>query len=146
MNQLITTSQFEIATDKFCRHCGSPLAAYDNFCGECGTGCRDLIAIGDPMPGMPVGLVAAEPMSIAPTSAGTQAINSVLNNRLAVIAIIVFIGPPGLLALWFSPRFAKRTKTITTAAYALLTIVLPLAIAWYWLDYALRPLVNVFGK
>ena len=146
MNQLITTPRFEIATENFCRHCGSPLGAQDNFCGECGTGCRDLIEVAKPMSHTSLGLVAAEPMPIAHTGAGTQAIKAVLNNRLAVIAIIAFIGPPGLLALWFSPRFAKPTKIITTVAYALLTIVLPLAIAWYWLEYALRPLVDAFGK
>lgn len=146
MNQLITMPPVEIVTDNFCRHCGSPLVPHSNFCGECGAGCRDLIATGDSNSRSPVGLVTAEPISIGAAGAGTQAIKAVLNSRLAVIGIIAFIGPPGLLALWFSPRFAKPTKIISTAAYILLTTVVPLAIAWYWLDYAMRPLVDVFGK
>ena len=85
-------------------------------------------------------------MSVATTNDGLQSVKAVLNNRLAVIGIIAFVGPPGLLALWLSPRFATRTKIVTTATYFLLTAVIPLAIAWYWLDHSLRPLVDVFGK
>ena len=75
-----------------------------------------------------------------------ETINAFLNNRLAVIGIIALIGPLGLPALWFSWRFSKSTKIITTTAYFLVTIVLPIALAWYWLDYSVRPLIEVFDK
>ena len=146
MNELITKPHVEIATDNFCRHCGIPLTAHDNFCGNCGAGCRDLIEIADPLPPTSLRRVATKPVSVATTNDGLQSVKAVLNNRLAVIGIIAFVGPPGLLALWFSPRFATRTKIVTTATYFLLTAVIPLAIAWYWLDHSLRPLVDVFGK
>ena len=146
MNELITTCQVETVSDKFCRHCGRRLAAQDNFCGECGSECRDLIEILDPLSGTSIAHVAPEPATVVVYSDGLPTINALLNNRLAVVAMIALIGPLGLPALWFSPRFGKRTKFITTSTYVLLTTVVPIAIAWYWLEYSLRPLVDVFGQ
>jgi hypothetical protein len=146
MNQLITTPHVEIVKNKFCSHCGRPFLAADNFCGECGTACHDLFGNVDPMSRTSVGHIAAESSSVVVTSDGMRTINAFVNNRLAVIGIIAFIGPLGLPALWFSPRFAKRTKITITATYVLLTTIVPLVIAWYWLDYSLRPLVEAFGR
>ena len=146
MNELITTQPVEIVADSFCRQCGRRLTPTDNFCGECGTGCRDLIKIVDPMSRTAVSHVVTQPPSVVSTDDGMQPFDAVVNNRLAVIGIIALLGPLGLPALWFSPRFSRPTKIITTVTYVLLTTVLPIAIAWYWMDYSLRPLVDVFGK
>ena len=145
MNELISTRQFHAVTDLFCRQCGGRLETQDNFCGECGTGC-ELIEIVDPESGTSVGFVAAAPSNAILANDETQAIKAFLKNRLAVVGMIALIGPLGLPALWFSSRFATRTKVITTSAYVLLTTIVPLAIAWYWLDYSLRPLVDAFGQ
>jgi hypothetical protein len=146
MNELITTRQIQTLTDKFCRHCGVGLGDQDNFCGECGSRCRGLIEIVDPLSGTSIGHVEHEPATVIVASDGMPTINALLNNQLAVVAMIALVGPLGLPALWFSPRFAKRTKFITTSIYVLLTTVVPIAIAWYWLEYSLRPLVDVFGQ
>ncbi|MDG2383672.1 MAG: hypothetical protein P8N76_18510 [Pirellulaceae bacterium] len=68
----------------------------------------------------------------------------VLNNRWVVLVLLAVVGPLGLPALWFSPRFKPWVKATITLVWFLLTAVVPLAIAWYWLDYALRPLVDGF--
>ena len=146
MSELITTQPFEIMADNHCRHCGRRLIPTDNFCGECGMGCRDLIEIVDPISRSSVYPLATKPSSETLTTDGMLTIDAVVNNRLAVVGMIALLGPLGLLALWFSQRFTKRTKIVTTVTYVLLTIVVPIAIAWYWLDYSLRPLVEVFGK
>jgi hypothetical protein len=145
MNQLISTRQFHAATEMFCRQCGGRLGSQDNFCGECGTG-SEPIEIFDPVSGTSVGFVAAAPPNAILANDGAPAIKAFLKNRLAVVGMIALIGPLGLPALWFSPRFTTRTKVITTSAYVLMTTVVPLAVAWYWLDYSLRPLVDVFGQ
>ena len=72
-------------------------------------------------------------------------IAEVLDNRLFVIAILLCAGPIGLPALWFSHRFARRSKIITTTVYFLLTVIVPLAIAWYFLDVAVRPIVDALS-
>lgn len=76
-------------------------------------------------------------------SSPVTAIRTILNNRFYVCVVIALIGPLGLPALWFSPRFSNRSKIITTIIYFVLTTVLPLAIAWYFLDYAIRPISDV---
>jgi hypothetical protein len=146
MNELITASQVEREKNSFCRHCGSSILATDNFCRECGTRCRDRFEIAEPLSRSPFQEWATESSTVVVASDSMRTINAVVNSRLAVMGIIAFIGPLGLPALWFSPRFAKRTKITITATYVLLTTVVPLVIAWYWLDYALRPLVEVFGR
>ena len=147
MNELTTTQPVQIVADSFCRQCGRRLSSTDNFCGECGTGRRDLIEIVDPMSRIAVSQIVTRPPSVvSSTGDEMQPFDVVVNNRLAVIGIIALLGPLALPALWFSPRFSRPTKIITTVTYVLLTTVLPIAIAWYWLDYSLRPLVDVFGK
>ena len=74
------------------------------------------------------------------------AIAGLLNNRLAVIGLVAVAGPLGLPALWFSRRFSRLTKIITTVVFVLVTAVLPLALAYYWLEISLRPLVDAFGE
>ena len=142
MNQLITTQPFKIAVDKCCRHCDHHLIATDNFCGVCGSDCRDLIEIVNPVA---IGSTARQPSTEIAT-ANTLTVERVLNNRMAVIGLVAFLGPLGLLALWFSRCFKTRTKIITTVAYVLLTTLLPIAIIWYWLNYSMRPLLEVFGQ
>lgn len=147
MNVMINppSHPISVVSDSFCRHCGNRLMACDNFCGGCGSGCQDLIEIIDPESGQSVANVTAS-LPIAPPNSVTQIFEPVLNSRLAVIGVIAFMGPLGFPALWFSPRFSKPTKVITTVSYLLLTTVVPIAIAVYWLEYSMRPLVDVFGR
>lgn len=142
MNQLITTQPFEIAVDRNCRHCGRRLIPTDNFCGECGSDCRDLIELVNPVT---VGSPANQPSAEIAT-ANTLTVERVLNNRMAVIGLVAVLGPLGLVALWFSSCFKTRTKIITTVAYVSLTTLLPIAIIWYWLSYSMQPLIEVFGQ
>lgn len=146
MNQLITKPPVENLPDLYCGHCSRRLMHSDNFCSECGTGCRDLIEFVDPGSGRSLQPVGNSSSPLVSAGGGMETINAFLNNRLAVIGIIALIGPLGLPALWFSWRFSKSTKIITTTAYFLVTIVLPIALAWYWLDYSVRPLIEVFDK
>ncbi len=62
-----------------------------------------------------------------------------------MIAILLCGGPLGLPLMWCSRSFSRRSKIITTTAYFLFTVVFPLAIAWYFLDFALQPLVEALG-
>jgi hypothetical protein len=71
---------------------------------------------------------------------------ALLNNRAVVIAILCCAGPIGLPALWFSPRFSPITKGIVTAAFFTLTVVLPLAGAWYALEVLIRPIADALSS
>ena len=144
VQELITTSP-EIVADAFCRRCGNQLLVTDNFCSKCGTACQGLIEIVDPGASQSaLGLTNTHSGMV--TGNGGSMVPPVLNNRLAVVTIVALFGPLGLPALWFSPRFSKAAKTITTLIYFLLTIALPMAVIWYWLEHSLRPLVEVFGR
>jgi len=142
MSELITIRPVEIQTNSFCRACGCVLLPNDNFCGQCGAGCRDLI-----VPPNAVSLIDDHPgqsQDVAATDLGAT-FQSVVNNRLFVFGMIACAGPLGLLAMWFSQRFTNRAKVITTVSYVLLAIVAPLAVIWYWWNIALRPLIDVLG-
>ena len=142
MNELITTRPVEIQPSNFCRACGCTLLPNDNFCGQCGAGCRDLIVPADAMIVIDEGDQSKE---IATTNSAVT-LQVVINNRMFVVGMIACAGPLGLLAMWFSQRFSNRAKVITTVSYVLLVIVAPLAVIWYWLDIALRPIVDVLGQ
>jgi hypothetical protein len=148
MNELIETlsPQPEVRDGGYCRQCGGPLIAQDNYCGECGAGCRDLIEVVYPNNSMMSAENPEPSRSGVAASPGIQSVEGVLNNRLAVVGIIALLGPLGLPALWFSPQFSKPTKIVTTVGYVLVVTVLPIAVMWYWLDTAMRPLVDVFGN
>lgn len=128
----------EMVDDSFCRNCGRSIAIDDNFCGRCGQfggregECRS------------VANVAPPPISSQANS--LQLVEGVLGNRFAVLGLIATLGPLGLVALWVSPSFSSPTKTIWTLGYLLVAVVLPIAIAIYWLDYSVRPLVDVLGR
>lgn len=66
--------------------------------------------------------------------------------RSVVLGMIAFVGPLGLLLLWFSRRFGNRSKVLITLAYVAATILFPIALIWYFCDYALQPLVRALGK
>ena len=160
MSQLIPKST-QLIIDNFCGRCGNGLLAQDNFCRHCGTqahGSDDMVW---------ASAVEVEPnsSSLATTnqnqsgpSAGTVAnhnqqlsnpadtIQTVLNNRLYVGIVIALIGPLGLPALWFSPRFSNRTKIVLTSIFVLMTAVVPLAVTWYFLDYSMQPLLDALVR
>ena len=62
-----------------------------------------------------------------------------------VIALLAVAGPIGLPALWFSGKFGRWTKIITTFVFLLITVAFPLAITYYFCEIALRPLVDAFS-
>ena len=105
--------------DRFCRHCGAPAMAGNSTA--------------------PAIRHAAPPVHMNPG-------RTLLESRVAVIAILLVAGPLGLPFLWLSGRFSRPTKIITTVAYFGLTVVAPLAVAWYWLDIAVRPLLDVWVR
>ena len=143
MNELITTRPAEIQPNNFCCSCGCSLLPNDNFCGQCGAGCRDLI-----VPPDAVSLIDDQPGQSreVTTSDPAASLQAVVNNRMFVVGMIACAGPLGLLAMWFSQRFTNRTKVITTVSYILLTIVAPLVVIWYWLNIAIRPVVDVLSQ
>ena len=143
MNELITTRLVEIQTSNFCRACGCALLANDNFCGQCGAGCHDLIVPADAV--TVIDGQENQSKEIATTDSGVT-LQAVVNNRMFVVGMIACAGPLGLLAMWFSQRFSNRAKVVTTASYVLLAIVAPLAVIWYWLNIALRPIVDILGQ
>ena len=143
MNELITTRPVEIQTSNFCRTCGCALLPNDNFCGQCGAGCRDLIVPSDAICLIDDPSVQSQEVATTDSAATFQA---VVNNRMFVVGMIVCAGPLGLLAMWFSQRFTNRAKVIATVSYVLLAIVAPLAVIWYWWNIALWPLVDVLGQ
>lgn len=159
MSQLIPKSA-PLVVDNFCGNCGKDLQAQDNYCRGCGTPAHCIEAtisttvVTDAqstasMEVQTVGQIesAGPGTTVAKRDPSSPAstIETVLNNRLYVGFVIALIGPLGLPALWFSPRFSKRTKIVATLLFVIVSAVLPLAIAWYFLDYKMRPLLDAFG-
>lgn len=142
MNELITTSPIEIDVC-LCGFCGQCMNADDNFCRHCGEDCRGLIV-------EPASTQLSGRSNGRSTEVGAVRLpgdlQKIVDNRLVVTGLVAFAGPLGLLALWFSQRIRKRTKIIVTTSYILLTVVLPIAVAWYWLDVSLRPIVELLNK
>jgi hypothetical protein len=71
-------------------------------------------------------------------------VRTVLNNRCAIVGMLAFVGPLGLPFLWLSHRFSRRSKIAVTVIFFLLTVVLPLAFTYYWVETAIRPLLAAF--
>ena len=138
-----------IVINDSCSRCSVAFQGSDNYCRNCG-----LPTV------VPVDVVVAEEsidspheLAVVPscqtdvaTRPAQSLVATVLENRGYVIAILLCAGPIGLPALWFSHRFSRRFKIIATGGYFLVTAVLPLAIAWYVLDIAVRPLVDALSK
>ena len=141
MNELISTRPVALETCSYCRSCGTALSSGDNFCSHCGAGCRDLIV---PSANL-IEIEQQESKAIATVGPSTT-LQTLVNSRTFVVSMIAVAGPLGLLALWFSQRFTNRTKILTTTGYVLLAMVLPLVVIWYWLDVALRPIIEALGK
>ena len=141
MSQLIPKSTLLIV-DNFCGNCGNELSAQDNFCRLCGTQAHGGAAT-DQNGSNRLTTAITNPSQQVSSPAG--AIQTVLNNRWYVGMVIALIGPLGLPALWFSPRFNKPTKIIGTLFFVVMTTVVPLAVAWYFLDYRIRPLVDALS-
>ena len=144
-NGLITTRPIEIVSANYCRACGCRLNSNDNFCGHCGTDCRELI-VGPATADRIDDSTDSQTTEIATVEDTAVTAQTIVNNRMVVAGMIAFCGPLGLLALWFSQRFSNRVKIITTAGYLLLFIVAPLVVIWYWLAVRLQPLVDVLGQ
>ena len=139
MNELIATHPVELQTNSFCRACGIQLGPSDNFCGQCGAGCRDLIVPQNPA------LRNDEASQEVAVTGPAGSLQPVVNNRMFVVGAIVCAGPLGLLALWCSQSFSSQTKLITTVAYLLLVVVAPAALVCYILSGAFQPVVEALG-
>ncbi len=113
-----------------CHSCGAKCHAEHRFCSQCGTSLAT------------VSLPICKRTTDVPVVQGST---NPLDNRLVVIGILLCAGPLGLPALWFSRRFSRVTKVVTTIAYFVFTAVLPLVIAWYCLDFAVRPLLEALA-
>ena len=149
MNKLITTKSAEILADNYCRQCGARVGYGDNFCRSCGTGCHGSsgeVATQNAPPESSDRNQMPATKTNQPANHQLQVLTTVLNKRWLVIGIIALIGPMGLPALWFSPRFSGLTKVITTAMYVVLSAAIPILLVWYFLDYSMYPLVDAFGK
>ena len=141
MSQLIPKSTLLIV-DNFCGRCGNDLFAQDNFCRSCGAVGHGGELIEQDGSNSSKSAVATRSQEL---SSPAGAIQTVLNNRWYVGMVIALIGPFGLPALWFSPRFSKPTKIVGTLIFVIMTTVVPLAVAWYFLDYRIRPLVDALS-
>ena len=122
----------ELVTLANCERCGSDYHPRDRYCRQCG------------VPLQPTATALTEPPRRAvPVSGPAQ---TLLGSRLAVIGILACVGPIGLPLLWFSHRFSRRTKIITTVIFFVLTIVLPIAVTYYCVEIALRPLLDALSS
>lgn len=140
MNQLISHSTDLRRIDNFCHRCGNGVSVDDNFCRRCGNECHQKSCLEDTT------IANVCPPDQVSLAGSNDPVTHLMNNRLLVIGLIAMTGPLGLPALWFSRRFSRPTKIVTTVVYVIATTVVPLAIAWYWLEYSLRPLVDAFPK
>ena len=160
MSQLIPKPTTTVI-DNFCGQCGNHLNVQDNFCRNCGTQVHGPIAVTSTSivtaTSQPRALILDDQNDVRQAT-GTLAkhnqqqlsnpantVQVILNNRLYVGIVIALIGPLGLPALWFSPRFSNQTKLLLTLFFVVITAVVPLAIAWYFLDYSVRPLVEALS-
>ncbi len=137
-----------IVVNHFCSRCGVATFESDNFCRNCGLP-ADILSgsiIEAELVESSQRLVVAPPrhVAVAPQD-GQSLVTEILGNRFYVIAIILCVGPIGLPALWFSHRFSRRSKIVTTIGYFFFTAVLPLAVAWYFLDIAVRPILDALS-
>jgi hypothetical protein len=135
-----------IVIEDSCQHCGVTLSAWDNYCRNCGlaAGASELVdaeLIDSPYQ---TALVAHHSTMVA-AAPEQSLVTKILENRFYVISILLCVGPIGLPALWFSRRFSRRAKIITTTCYFLFTVVIPLMVAWYFLNVALRPIVDALN-
>jgi hypothetical protein len=137
-----------IVIEDSCHHCGLTLSAWDNYCRNCGQAAIasaselvDAELIDSPHE---TALVARH-STIAVAPRERSLVTQILENRFYVISILLCVGPIGLPALWFSRRFSRRAKIITTTCYFLFTVVIPLMAAWYFLNVALRPIVDALS-
>jgi hypothetical protein len=141
-------SELIVISDR-CGNEGHSLLESDNFCSNCGHP-----AIEPAAENQSTGMIerrqqrlATGPQPLFVTmNHPVSVVEEALNNRLVVTAILLLAGPIGLPALWFSPKFSGRAKIFATSIYFLITAMLPLAAAWYFLDVALRPLFEVFNR
>ena len=138
-----------IVINDSCSRCSVAFQGSDNYCRNCGLPTvvpLDVVGAEESIESQHELAVTPSCQSAVATRPVQSLVATVLENRAYVIVILLCAGPIGLPALWFSRRFSRRFKIITTGGYYLVTAVVPLAIAWYVLDIAVRPLVDVLSQ
>jgi hypothetical protein len=98
------------------------------------------VEIVDSVAGMPV----REDDSHLPYPPTISAQLNWLDNRWAVLGLLLTTGPIGLPALWLSRKFTRGVKIFVTLLFLLVTVALPLGLMWYWCSIAIAPLVDMF--
>ena len=68
-----------------------------------------------------------------------------VDNRLLVVSMMLVVGPLGLPLIWLNRRFSIWSKIGWTVVFVLFTVVLPIALVWYWCNTAMQPLLEAFG-
>ncbi len=68
-----------------------------------------------------------------------------LERRWVVLAILLCAGPIGLPLVWLNSRFSRFSKIGVTVGFALVTVILPIVLVWYWCEAAIRPIVDVLA-
>lgn len=125
MNELIVASVQ-------CDQCGQELSLESDGCPECEARHVPMVAQGQVWT-----MAQRAPARILPPS---------LERRWVVLAILLCAGPIGLPLVWLSSRFSKLAKIGLTAGFVLLTVILPIALVWYWCEMAIRPLVDALAR
>lgn len=140
-----------IVANQICANCESNLLGTENYCADCGTGVnadRNELVIDAQIVNAEPNTIPAirQPPNIQVFVQRESQFDRILGNRLHVFGILLMTGPIGLPALWFSPRFSKTAKILLTIALLLVTVVLPLAVAWYYMDIVIRPVADALAK
>ena len=128
MNTLVVVSEV-------CSRCGRSLPDGSGFCSHCDSPPVSKAVLLGSNCGQPI------PADRPPTVG-----LACLDNRWMVVGLLLVAGPAGLPFLWFSRRFSKSVKILTSVAYAVLTVAVPLGLVWYWCEVSVRPLVNALAK
>jgi hypothetical protein len=121
MNELIVASVL-------CDHCGRDVPAESDGCAEC----RHVPAVAQ----RNVPTIAQRAPVLPPA----------LERRWVAIAIVLCAGPIGLPLVWLSSRFSRLAKISLSASFVLLTVIVPIALVWYWCEVPIRPLVEALAR
>lgn len=147
-----------MVVDYRCGRCGAVLSGSANYCSCCGcpTGkstdlmVAEIVDDGESWAVIPPrymtslstrGMPRGGPLS----ATSDLTVHSLLHNRPLIVVLLLCLGPLALPLLWISPRFSRRCKLVTTVVFFLVTVVMPLLLAWYVFEIVLRPLADTLS-